>query len=102
MRKNLFRPFAAAIIGVTSLTSSVVATSAECSTGDHQRAIGLAMSVVSPDRTTHVFVPVPLNETCDDWQVYKRTPGIKYSTTAAIVTIEDWQVIDVLYCPTGC
>lgn len=102
MRKNLFRPFAAASIGVTSLFMSVAAISAECTTGDHQHANGLAMSVVSPDPSTHIFVAVPLSEDCDDWQVYKRTPGIKYSTTAAIVTIEDWQVVDVLYCPTGC
>lgn len=87
---------------VTTLAGSAVITAdAACTKGDENRAINIAKRAVGADRDTHIFVAVAQTEDCDDWVVYKRTPG-KTGVTACIVTIENWEITDITCCPTGC
>ena len=86
------------IVGTVCIAGSAIAQSCN---GAENRAIAMAKLEVGADRETHIFVAVAQSADCDDWIVYKRTPGI-YGVTACIVTIENWEVIDVLCCPIGC
>ena len=86
------------IVGAVCIAGTAFAQS--CSIGAENRAIAMAKLEVGADRTTHIFVPVATSEDCDDWLVYKRTPGV-YGVTACIVTIVDWVVVDVECFPTG-
>ena len=95
-----YKMFSLALLTIAVLSSVVVAALA-CTTGDEQRAIQMAIREVGADRETHIFVPVASSEDCDDWVVYKRTPGLT-GVTACIITIENWKVVDVFCCPTGC
>ena len=92
--------FCSVVVLTVAVLSSVVAVALACTTGDEQRAIQMAIREVGADRDTHIFVPVA-GADCDDWTVYKRTPG-RYGVTACIITIENWEVVDVFCCPTGC
>lgn len=86
------------IIGTVCIAGTAFAQS--CSVGAENRAIAMAKTEVGIDPLTHIFVAVPTSGDCDDWLVYKRTPG-KYGVTACIVTIVDWVVVDVECFPTG-
>lgn len=99
---NLARQRAILFLASLATLVAVVAPAAlACTPGDEQRAIQVAIREVGADRDTHIFVAVAEGSDCDDWKVYKKTPGTT-GVTACIVTIQDWQVVDVTCCPTGC
>lgn len=88
-----------AVLVLTAAAFAVPAVQA-CNEGESRRAVEIAKREVGADRDTHIFVAVPQGTDCDDWLVYKKTPG-KYGVTACIVTITDWTVTDVECYPTG-
>ena len=89
------------VVLTMAVLAAVVPSALACTVGNENRAINMAIREVSADRDTHIFVAVAQGEDCDDWIVYKRTPGTQ-GVTACIVTIVDWKVTDVTCCPTGC
>ena len=89
------------VVLALTIVATVAPSALACTIGDENRAIALAKLQVDVDRETHIFVAVAQGDDCDDWVVYKRTPGL-FGVTACIITIEDWQVVDVTCCPTGC
>ena len=101
LRQKALLTTCALVAFTLAIVTAVAPAALACTKGDESRAIQIAKREVGADRETHIFVAVAQSEDCDDWKVYKRTPG-KYGVTACIVTIENWEVTDVTCCPTGC